>query len=227
MKTLKNKPKSSRSSVFIKLNKSVDKKAKHRKVAAMGNEVPNDRLEMLKLKYQQEIRAKKNELATLEAKLRCLDEFTKDAEKLREPEPALDKYAGDGLTYALYDAAVYLWRAGKGTANGATAGQVRDFILAHGFPLSPDARAFGVSIHVTLARLVEAGKLKVTNESGMNFYKPVQSSFGHIGSKMSRGRSMRVKRTKRHRILAGEAGKTGSGSRQPDSTSSGLATPAS
>ncbi|HEY3762160.1 MAG TPA: hypothetical protein VGN23_10485 [Verrucomicrobiae bacterium] len=175
MKTTKTKPETSRRSVFNKINKTVDKRVKRGKIKGVNDAKPNDRLEILTAKYEKEIQVKEGELAVLKAKLRSLKDFASESETLREPEPSSDKYASMGLTEAIADAAGYLWRVGKGTAHGVTAGQIRDFILAHGFPLNPDTRVFNVSIHVTLGRLVTAEKLKVAEDGGNNFYKPVQS----------------------------------------------------
>ena len=71
----------------------------------MNEDNSADRLEILRAKYEQEIRGKEQELHALKAKLANLVEFAQESAKLtNSPEENPDKYANAGLSYAVLDA---------------------------------------------------------------------------------------------------------------------------
>jgi len=200
---MKTKTKKPQKQVLNKLNKKLASQLKRVKFLGVENIPPNDRLELLKAKYAKEIQSKEQELATLKAKLRNLVEFAEESESLKEPKAAEDKYAKSGLTEAVSDALGCLWRAGKGTAQGVTAGQIRDYILAHGFPLNADPQNFSVAINVTLNRLAANGRIaSLTGAAtifssgsqipGRKFYRP--RGFGEIAVGMVKKRRIRLLR---------------------------------
>jgi hypothetical protein len=78
----------------------------------------------------------------------------------------------------------YLWRAGKGADSGITAPQVRDFVIARGFPLVVEPHNFVVAVNVTLKRLAESGRVVSQEVDNKKHYRPVQQP---------QGRSIRIK----------------------------------
>jgi len=171
MKTHKAKP---RKRLFNKLNKNVDSTTKHDNLEGVKYESENDRLEILKRNYEQEIKGKKHEIMLLEAKLRNVIELAKESEKLRSPATPENKYASHGLTAAVLDAVGSLWRANKGTVHGVSAAQIRDFIILHGFMPKAEPHNFNIAFHVTLKRLCENQRIECDATLGKNFYKPVK-----------------------------------------------------
>jgi hypothetical protein len=199
MKTTIKKP---AKQVFIKLNKKLASCLKHVKVKGVNGDNPNDRLELLLANCDKEIQAKENELAGLKAKRRRLVEFGEEAEKLKEPEAAQNKYAEWGMTEAVLDATSALWRAGKGTSEGVTASQIRDYMIMHGFTLTANPHNFSIAVNVTLKRLAESGRildrmgLGETDSAnatvfGKMFYQPV---------KQPHGSSLRLRKKTRRRL---------------------------
>src|SRR5208282_1103983 len=120
MKTSK-KPQKRR---FRKLNKSVDSKPKHVKFRGMNGDNPNDSLELLRAKYEQEIQDALQRVRVLRAKLANIGELAQESKSLKAVEAAESKYVGWGTTEAILDAARRLWNSGKGTNNGVTASQI-------------------------------------------------------------------------------------------------------
>jgi hypothetical protein len=211
---MKPKPKKPVKQVFNKLNKKLALHHKHVKVHVMNGDNPNDRLELLKTKCEQEIQAKEQELAVLKAKRRNLVEFGEEAEKLKVPEAAQDKYAHWGMTDAVLDAIDALWRTGKGTSEGVTASQIRDYVIAHGFTLQANPHNFSIAVNVTLKRLADSRRIlsvmgysKVDSGglvvAGKMFYQPI---------KRPTGSSLRFRKglRKKIKIFGRGAGKTGS-----------------
>jgi hypothetical protein len=168
--TAKIRPKRLNKSVFNKSKKSVDKFIKHVRLKGVKDKNPNDRLEILQAKYEQDIRTKESELATLRAKLATLRTLAQESEKLANPESEPDKYATWGLTQTILDAVERL----KGvSAYGANTSQIRDYMIASGFRLSEEnPHNFSVAVAVTLQRLKTQGRVKLVSLNGNNFWKP-------------------------------------------------------
>jgi hypothetical protein len=121
---------------------------------------PDDRLEVLRGKYELEIREKERELHALKAKLANLIEFAEESEKLGNlTEGTSDKYAHEGLTYAALDAVHSLCKSGKRANQGVSAVEIGNYLLAHGYKNVSSKNVFGISVNVTLKRLAESGKV--------------------------------------------------------------------
>lgn len=145
---------------------------KHDKLKGVKDKNQNDRLEILKAKYEQEIQAKERELETLKAKLVSLRAFASESEKLGDPESASDRYAGTGLTVSILDALYRLWPEGASDKRGATAREITDYIIANGYRPPTMGQGFNISIAVTLQRLEKQRRVKRIREDGNNFFKP-------------------------------------------------------
>jgi len=131
----------------------------------------NDRLEILTAACDQEIQKTEEKLRVLKAKRNTLVALSQESEKLTNPKSEPDKYANTGLTEAILDSVNRLKNI---SANGATASQIRDYMIAHGFKLSDLPHNFSIAVSVTLKRLAEdgSGRIKrISNEDG-NFYRP-------------------------------------------------------
>lgn len=189
--------KKTRKQVFNKLNKPLARHNKHVKLSGV-NENSNDRLELLKAKYDQEVQAKEQELAVLKAKLRNLVEFAEESQDLNVPKEATDRYASWGTTEAVFDAVNSLWHRGKGTSHyGITAGQVRDYMILRGFTPKADPHNFSITVNVTLKRLTDSGRIRSGEFSGKKFYKPnvrFSGTGGEVASLPKDGKSPLHKR---------------------------------
>jgi hypothetical protein len=191
MKPSKNHQKSLKKPLFNKNGKSLDLFKKHRKLKGVNNVNPNDRLEILKANYEREIQDTETKLHELKAKLATLITLAQESEKLTNPESNPDKYANKGLTDAILDAVNCLKSV---TASGATASQIRDYLIAHGFtPNEENPHNFSIAASITLKRLAESGRVHRTPLESGNYYKPVQRPqgsslrrFGRIGTGMLR-----------------------------------------
>jgi hypothetical protein len=89
----------------------------------------------------------------LKAKLANLVELTQESEKLANPESEPDKYNEMGLTDAAFDAIKVLWNA---RWIGASATQIKNHLLAHGFKAGEN---FDTTIYTVLTRLCESGRV--------------------------------------------------------------------
>ena len=134
-----------------------------------------DSLFVLRDKYQDEIKLKKQELAALELKLKAVEEFIGEAKPLMMPDKGSDKYAQTGLTDAVLDAVGCLCKAGKGTQYGVIPSQVRHYLIHHGFPLSATPRNFTITVNTALIRLFKSERLERNENMNQIFYKPVKS----------------------------------------------------
>jgi len=112
-----------------------------------------DRLELLKAKCEQEIRAAEESLRVLKAKRDNLIALAQESEKLANPESEPDKYGKTGLTEAVFDAVKEIWLA---TGKAATAPQIHNYLLAHGFKAGEN---FGTAIYTVLTRLCESHRI--------------------------------------------------------------------
>jgi hypothetical protein len=171
-KTAKPRPEQLNKLVFNKTKKRVDTFIKHDRLKRVNDKNQNDRLEILKTKYEQEIQAKERELETLKAKLASLQAFVHESEKLGNPESAPDRYTDKGLTDSILDALYRLWPDGAADKRGLTAREITDYILAHGYKPPTGGQSFDISIAVTLQRLKEQRRVEKKREEGNNFFKP-------------------------------------------------------
>ncbi len=169
-KTAKSRPKRLNKPVFNKTKKSVDMFIKHVRLKGVNKKAPNDRLEILRVKYEQDIKVKESELETLRAKLATLRTLAQESEKLANPQSEPDKYAKMGLTDAILDVVGRL----KGVSiHGANTSQIRDCMIACGFrPSEENPHNFSVAVAVTLQRLKTQRRVKLIRLNGNNFWKP-------------------------------------------------------
>ncbi len=150
----------------------IDLFIKQRRLKPVNERNQNDRLEILKAKCEQEIQAKEREIQTLKAKLATLQTLAQEAEKLSNPEAEPDKYANMGMTESILDAVNHLESV---SVHGATASQIRDYMIAHGFnPSEENPHNFSIAVSVTLKRLSEQSRIKKTEDETNNFFKPVK-----------------------------------------------------
>lgn len=150
---------------------------KHGRVKRVNGKNQNDRFEKLKTKYQQDIRAKERELQRLKASYATLLAFGREAENLDNPDSEPNKYVGKGVTEAVLDALNCVFPAGANDRRGATAREIADYMIAHGFSLSEEnPHNFNITVAVTLKRLSEQERVRKTEADGSNFFKPVSGS---------------------------------------------------
>jgi hypothetical protein len=169
MKTPKPRPIIHTKRVFRKINKSLDLFSKQIRVNPVSGNNQNDRLEILKANCEQEIRETEEKLRRLRAELGSLVLLAQKSEKLANPKSEPDRYANMGLTDTILDVVDRL----KGVSVvGSNTSQIRDYMIAHGFPLSDNPHNFGISVATTLQRLTEQRRVKRTRISSGNFYKP-------------------------------------------------------
>lgn len=167
MKTTKSRPKRINKPVFNKFKKCVALFTKHGRVKRMNN----DRLEILKKKYEQELLAKQRELQEVKSKLANLRLFEQESAKLINPKSEPDRYVKMGMTQAILDAVERLKNV---SVKGSTQSQIRDHIIACGFPLPESPQNFSIAVSTTISRLVESGRLIKTFDEDGNFYLPVK-----------------------------------------------------
>ena len=135
-----------------KINKKLALCSIHVKVNGVSAK-QNDRLELLKVKYEQEIQDTEAKLRELKAKLATLVTLAQESEKLANPESEPDKYKGTGLTESINDCVRNLWNARGG---GATATEIKNFLLARGFQAGEN---FDTAVYTVLGRLCDSGKI--------------------------------------------------------------------
>lgn len=152
MKTPKNRVHSSNKRVCNKSQKRLALCITHVRVRGVSEKNQNDRLEILKARYEQEIRDAEENIRSLKAKLATINTLEQESEKLANPEAEPDKYAGLGFTISVYDAVKSLWDARK---VGATTIEIKNYLLAHGFQ---PAENFDTAIYTVLKRLCESDK---------------------------------------------------------------------
>jgi hypothetical protein len=140
----------------------------------------NDRLEKLIANYEREIETKERELASLKAKLSNLRMFERAAEILENPQAEPDKYANTGATQAILDALGSIYPTGVKDKRGATAREISDYMVAHGFQPKTIGQTFHVAVSVTLRRLAEARRVHKFSEGDGNFYKPVGKVYSAV-----------------------------------------------
>ncbi|MGO8838081.1 MAG: hypothetical protein ACLQAH_06085 [Limisphaerales bacterium] len=156
LKTAKSGPNRFKKPTFNKSRKRLDLFNKHSKVKRMNGTIQNDRLESLKAACEQEIQETEEKLRSLRAKLNTLLTLAQESQKLSNPKSEPDKYANMGLTEAVLDVVNRLKNVSPA---GATASQIRDYMIAHGFPLTEKPHNFSIAVAVTLKRLEEAGRI--------------------------------------------------------------------
>lgn len=174
-----------------KLNKTVDSRLKRSRVKTVNDEQPNDRLQILKEKYDQEIQAKEQELVVLKSKREHLLKFAQESDELRNVNVEEDRYANMGMTDAVIDALNCLWKSGKDTR--ITAPDIRNYLIFHGIPLEERTKNFHVALSVTLKRLADSKRIVRVDENGKIFYKPVIQRPRTLEVAAQRGRSLRSK----------------------------------
>jgi hypothetical protein len=168
-KIVKSRPNRANKRLFNRTEKSLDLFSKQSKLGSVSGNNQNDRLEILKANCEQEIRETEEKLRRLRAELSSLVLFAQKSEKLANPKSEPDRYASMGLTDTILDVVERL----KGVSVvGSNTSQIRDYMIAHGFPLSENPHNFGISVATTLQRLTEQGRVKRAKISSGNFYKP-------------------------------------------------------
>ena len=171
MKTPKNQTTTLNKSSFNKNKKTLDLFNKHCRFTRVKANDSNDRLEILLGNCDGEIQATEERLRVLKAKRNTLVLLAQESEKLANPESEPDKYNETGLTEAILDA---VNRIKNVSVSGVTAPKIRDFLIAHGFPLTENPHNFSVAVNVTLKRLADSGRVKRTVLPSGNFYRPIK-----------------------------------------------------
>ena len=153
MKTPKKHLKTSKQQTSNKNRKTVDMSNRHGRLGFVNAKNPNDRLEILKAKCEQEIHDAEEKLRVLKAKLANLIMFTHESEKLENPAAEPDKYSKLGYTEAILKSIQSLWDARK---IPVTATQIKNDLIAHGFKCGS---SFEVSVYTILTRLTQSGRI--------------------------------------------------------------------
>lgn len=118
--------------------------------------VANDKLSLLKARYQNEINAREKELAQLRAKLQVIEELESESESLNGSAVAAaagKKYDHMTLTEATLDA---INTIAVGTL--VTTSKVKKHMLANGF--QPGGKNFTISLAKTLKRLADSSRIQ-------------------------------------------------------------------
>jgi hypothetical protein len=126
----------------------------------------HDKLQMLRAKYLERIRAAETALSALKDKVRLIDELEEESDELDVSQTTGGKYTSAGLTEAALDAVQTL-----GTNGGVTAGKVTKYLISQGFKAK--GKNLHISVGTTLRRL--AGKqARLTSElkEGSRLYMP-------------------------------------------------------
>jgi hypothetical protein len=130
-------------------------------------------IELLKSKYAQEIEKKLEEVRVLRAKLDQLTEFGNESKQLQNPSSVVAKYAHMGVTEAILNAVNSLVKTGR-CPEGATAAQVKSYMLANGFRPKTQGSVFDISVSVILKRLKDSGRVSSRSSAlGRRLYKPM------------------------------------------------------
>lgn len=124
-----------------------------------------DKFQMLKSKYLEQVREKERELAGLRSKLQLIQELEQESESLNEASPANGKYRELGLTESVLDAIQSI-----GASNGVSATDVAKYLVSQGF--QPKGKNFKVSVGSTLKRLVDPQQQIITElKDGQRLYR--------------------------------------------------------
>src|ERR1035438_586324 len=107
-----------------------------------------DKFQMLKSKYCEQVREKERELSGLKSKLQVIQELEQESEALDETIPADGKYRKLGLTESVLDAIQII-----GASNGVSAADVAKYLVSQGY--QPKGKNFKISVGTTLKRLVD------------------------------------------------------------------------
>jgi hypothetical protein len=169
-KTPKTRLKRLNKPLFNKTNKTLDLFNQHGRLKRVNDKNQNDRLEILKANCEQEIRDTEEKLRLLRAKRGNLIMLAQESEKLANPKSEPDRYANKGLTETILEVVERLKNV---SVHGANTSQIRDYMIAHGFPLYDNSHNFSVAVATTLQRLVAQRRVRRIREAGNNFYKPV------------------------------------------------------
>ena len=127
----------------------------------------NDRLEILKANCDQEIQETEDKLRVLKAKRASLVLLAQESEKLANPKSEPDRYANMGLTDTILDV---VERLKDVSIIGSNTSQIRDYMIAYGFPLSENPHNFGIAVATTLQRLTGQRRVRKTRNNWGNFY---------------------------------------------------------
>lgn len=144
----------------------------------VNNENRQDSLETLKAHYTEQIRAKENELAVLKAKLAELVGFANELKTIERPGFKPNKYADTGLTEAILDVVTFICKTRSNAGKGVDAARIKSHLLANGFKRTEQ---FSVAVSVTLGRLIESGRILVTESNGHRMYRAKEDFRGTGG----------------------------------------------
>jgi hypothetical protein len=135
----------------------------------------NKNINAIRVGILAQIHTKHQEIIELREQLKRLNRVDKESEPFVVSSV---EYRNIGLTAAIIHAVNALHSSNVYGADGVSATQVRDFLLAHGFNNQP--QDFDVAVHVTLARLAKRPnqRILVSLESGKKRYKP-NKDFGN------------------------------------------------
>lgn len=103
-------------------------------------------------------------IAQLKEKLNQIDQLARYSKPMSK-----NKYRSMGLTEAALDAVSALYNRGLVQDSGVTASQVASFLARHGMTMTWN---FNVSLHITLDRLADSGRIKVIRKEGNKFFVP-------------------------------------------------------
>ena len=127
---------------------------RHDRLRFVNAKNPNDRLEILKAKCEQEIQDAEEKLRVLKAKLANLIMFTHESGKnCRIPAAEPDKYSKLGYTEAILKSIQSLWEVRK---IPVTATEIKNDLIAHGLECGS---SFEVSVYTILTRLTQSGRI--------------------------------------------------------------------
>jgi hypothetical protein len=129
----------------------------------------NDRLAVLRAKYEKELLEAQNNARILKAKLANLAELEHEARTVKLPNAPKD-YAELGPTEGILRAVSELWKKARNPKLGVDVFAIKEWMLANGF--KPGGFEFDVSVSVTVQRLRESGRLAVTQIGNQYYYRP-------------------------------------------------------
>jgi hypothetical protein len=126
----------------------------------------NTALEKLKQKYADKIKQREAELEALHAKLNVIEEVDAEARHL-ELGLGSNTYAGKGLTQAIEEAIKAIGQ------EGVSARALTKHLRENGFKSA--SQNVAVSVHTTLRRLLEKGRIDSIEEEGkIKLYRPIK-----------------------------------------------------
>jgi hypothetical protein len=124
-----------------------------------------DKLQLLKAKYNAQLREHQAACVGIKTKLALLDELEAEADNL-ESAPAKDGIYSDaktGLVEAVFDAI-----QGLAPEKGVPGSKIAKYLLSEGF--KPKGKNFKTSVGITLKRLSEQNRISTELKEGKRLY---------------------------------------------------------